>query len=233
MIEAPFLSKEIIEGKANQLLQTARAAGKIEYKPPIDVESIIENYLKLGLEIVNFDDISIFGGLDVKNRIIKVNAAFDPYDHRKFQGLYHFTLAHEIGHQILHVPLLNVKDAILCRSSHAYKRIEWQADFFAASLLMPRKLVFNTFTEMFGNLRPYHADSILIKASLDPKFKKIVEAKKCSFSPMAIMEVVFEKLARIFSVSPRAMVIRLKELGLLVLEGKLMEEFEHSFVLSV
>ncbi len=234
MIEAPYLSKEIIEGKANQLLQAARIAGRIKYKPPIDVESIIENHLKLGLEIVNFGDLSIFGGLDVKNRIIKVNAAFDPFDNRKFQGLYHFTLAHEVGHEVLHAPLLDKdSNAILCRSSHAFMSIEWQADFFAASLLMPRDLVLNAFGAMFGSVQPYRSDSILLKASLDPRFKKIVMAKRGNFSPMAIMDVTFEKLAVAFSVSPRAMVIRLKELGLLILEGKLMEECEHNFVLSV
>lgn len=234
MIEAPFLSKEKIELEAINLLQAAKSAGRLKYEPPIPVECIVENHLKLGLEIVDFGDIRILGGLDVKNRIIKVNAAFDPYDNHKFQGLYHFTLAHEVGHEVLHAPLLNRdSDAILCRSSHDFIPLEWQADFFAASLLMPRDLVLNAFKAMFGSLQPYHSDSILLKASLDPRFKKTVRAKRGNLSPMAIMEVTFEKLARIFAVSARAMVIRLKELGLLILEGKLIKEFEHCFVLSV
>lgn len=233
MIDAPFLSKEKIELEAINLLQAAKSAGRLKYEPPIDVESIVENHLKLGLEIVDFGDTRILGGLDVKNRIIKVNAAFDPHDNRKYQGLYHFTLAHEVGHEVLHAPLLDKdSNAILCRSSHTFIPIEWQADFFAASLLMPRDLVLNAFGEMFG-VQPYRSDSILLKASLDPRFKKIVMAKRGSLSPMAIMDITFEKLARKFLVSPRAMVIRLKELGLLHMEGKLMEECGSSFVLSV
>lgn len=235
MIKTPYLSKERIEGKANQLLQAAKAAGKIKYEPPIDVESIIENHLKLGLEIVDFDDIRILGGLDVKNRVIKVNAAVDPYDNSKLQGRYHFTLAHEIGHEILHVPLLNIKnsDAILCRSSHSSIPMEWQADYFAASLLMPRELVFNAFREVFGSLKPRHVDAIFLRVFFDRQFKKMMKTKGRKLSRRAIIDLAFEKLARIFLVSPRAMVFRLEELRLLTLESEWGEKYNRNFVISV
>lgn len=235
MIEVPYLTREKIEADATHLLQDAHSASKIQYDPPIDVESIVELYLKLELELVNIIDNNIFGALDVKNGIVKINAAFDPHGNRKFEGLYHYTLGHEVGHFVEHVPLLheNEVDAVLCRSSQAYIPIEWQANYFAACLLMPSDLVVKAFVKLYGSQEPYRSESILIKAAYDPRFKKVARAKKCSLDVMKILDLTFEKLARIFSVSPRAMVIRLKELGLLIVEGPLTEACKHSFVWSV
>jgi hypothetical protein len=39
--------------------------------------------------------------------------------------------------------------AVVCRSSEAKKREEWQADFYASCLLMPRKMIFATWDEFF------------------------------------------------------------------------------------
>ena len=78
------------------------------------------------------------------------------------EGRYRFTLAHEGGgHWRLHRHLF-AKDpaqaslfggpaapSVVCRSSQAKERVEWQADFYASCLLMPRKLVFAAWDEMF------------------------------------------------------------------------------------
>jgi IrrE N-terminal-like domain len=50
-----------------------------------------------------------------------------------------FTVAHEIGHALLHVGTLN---RVLPRQSiPTFRQPEWQANRFAAALLMPRHLV--------------------------------------------------------------------------------------------
>ena len=78
------------------------------------------------------------------------------------EGRYRFTLAHEGGgHWRLHRGLVRSdhdqevlfadvpKPTVICRSSKAKERVEWQADFYASCLLMPRKLVFAAWDEMF------------------------------------------------------------------------------------
>src|SRR5271157_3268925 len=53
--------------------------------------------------------------------------------------------------------------SVICRSSQAKERVEWQADFYASCLLMPRKLVFAAWDEAFSRPQAagspaYHAD---------------------------------------------------------------------------
>jgi hypothetical protein len=234
MIAVPFLTKKEIEGKAGQLLKEAIEGGKIEYLPPIDLEAIIENHLKLGLEIIDFGDSNIFGGLDPVNSVVKINAEFDPFTKPSLQGLYHYTLGHEVGHYELHVPLLDLREhPILCRTSEANAQIEWQADFFSASLIMPRDLVIKAYSEMYRTLIPHKSEEILLKAINDPKFKKIVRCKKKAITVKGVLEVAFEDLAKIFAVSGSAMVNRLKELGLLIVGGQITDQFDQSFAHSV
>jgi len=57
---------------------------------------------------------------------------------RAGQARYPFTLAHEVGHLLLHCR----KQASLARGPvKAYMDPEWQADAFAAAFLAPRELV--------------------------------------------------------------------------------------------
>ena len=46
-----------------------------------------------------------------------------------------FTIAHELGHYILHSRLAGVEKLKATRSGHG--RVEWEANWFAAGLLMP------------------------------------------------------------------------------------------------
>ncbi len=73
------------------------------------------------------------------------------------EGRMCFTCAHEVAHWILHRPFVKTAnrsspegDAIVCRSVDAKKPIEWQADFFAACLLMPEAEVRESFSKPFG-----------------------------------------------------------------------------------
>lgn len=44
--------------------------------------------------------------------------------------------------------------SVVCRSSQAKEPIEWQADFYASCLLMPRKLVMTAWDEIFPDRKP-------------------------------------------------------------------------------
>ena len=135
--------------------------------PPIPIEDIVEKHLKLGVE---FDDLhavlgvprsgsesepDILGAMFFDERRIVIDESLDPEENPAKEGRYRFTLAHEGGgHWRLHRHLF-AKDprrrslfdmprppSVVCRSSQAKEPIEWQADFYASCLLMPRRLVY-------------------------------------------------------------------------------------------
>ena len=114
-------------------------------KYPVDIEKITKN---LGIEIrkMKFSNDNVSGAIKIKGKqgkpIIVVNE--DHHEHRQ-----RFTIAHEIGHFILHsiggmhVDSNNVyfRDANATSNTSNIKEI--QANQFAAELLMPREAVIN------------------------------------------------------------------------------------------
>ncbi len=121
-----------IQRKANELL---RSAGVVE--PPVDVISIA---VLLGATIrheITKDDIS--GALHRREDgpVIGVNALHS-------QSRQRFTIAHEIGHLILHKHESVFIDRVYRRdsqSSEALDPVEIEANKFAAALLMPKDLI--------------------------------------------------------------------------------------------
>lgn len=134
-----------------------------------------------------------------------------------------FTAGHEIGHYILHP---QVGDRTLHREvpvegpRASRPPLEREADHFSACLLMPRKAVVAEFSARFSTKHPlvltetvaYHlkADERVLFAqpSGSLMFAESV-AKAQQFDHRR-----FNSLANYFGVSPRAMAIRLDELGL-------------------
>jgi Zn-dependent peptidase ImmA (M78 family) len=108
--------------------------------PPIPVEDIAEHFLGYSIEITNegvFSDVDLLGGICFETNTIYVNHSIEFHD-----GRYAFTIAHEIGHHILHrEEYLSATEKtnreILCRETGAKPQIEIEADRFAAALLMP------------------------------------------------------------------------------------------------
>ena len=111
---------------------------------PVPVEDIAEHYLGYQIDFVNeglFRDPEILGGIDFDENKIYVNASVEDHD-----GRYAFTIAHEIGHHVLHRDThlkenLDGEKEILCRDTRNKPRIELEADRFAAALLMPAQSV--------------------------------------------------------------------------------------------
>ena len=99
-------------------------------------------------------DPDIFGAIWIDTGRIVIDESLDPEERPAMEGRYRFTLAHEGGgHWRLHHGLVRSdrdqevlfpdvpKPTVVCRSIQAKKRVEWQADFYAPCLLMPRRLV--------------------------------------------------------------------------------------------
>ena len=112
-------------------------------------------------------DADILGAIFFDERRIVIDESLDPEENPSKEGRYRFTLAHEGGgHWRLHrhlfakdpaqVSLFNepAPPSVVCRSSQAKEPVEWQADFYASCLLMPRKLVMAAWDEMFPDRKP-------------------------------------------------------------------------------
>jgi Zn-dependent peptidase ImmA (M78 family) len=238
----PYLSDEAIECDAAALLaEYARARG-VTITPPIPIEDIVEKHLKLGIE---FDDThtlfgiprdpqgdaDILGAIFFDERRIVIDESLDPEDNPAKEGRYRFTLAHEGGgHWRLHRHLFAKEPAqaalfdglaapsVVCRSSEAKKPVEWQADFYASCLLMPRKLIFSAWDEIFPDRKlrvlqprtPFSHPFVEI-----PRISRHFGGLDCLESDDEALDRIARPVAERFLVSPIAMRIRLEKLGLL------------------
>jgi Zn-dependent peptidase ImmA (M78 family) len=154
-IEFPFLKDSNIEKETLGLLSSyAEERGK-EIKAPIDVLDIIE-YLDYDIDFRKddiYEDENILGGLRISNKMVEINDNLSGP-----QGRRSFTMAHETGHIVLHVPYYleqekigqKGKSEIICRKDEGFEGNkkapeEWQADKFAAYLLMPTAMVKKVF----------------------------------------------------------------------------------------
>jgi hypothetical protein len=244
--KVPYLREEQIERDAAALLAEYAQARNVVIAPPIPIEDIVEKHLKLGIE---FDDMhrllhvprsglgldpDILGVIWFDDRRIVIDESLDPVENPSKEGRYRFTLAHEGGgHWRLHrhlftkdraqVSLFNepAPPSVVCRSSQAKEPVEWQADYYASCLLMPRKLVMAAWDKMFPDRKPR------VLQPRTPINHPFVEVPRItcqigdydgSETDDNLLDRIARPLAEQFLVSPIAMRIRLEKLGLLYRE---------------
>ena len=162
--QVPYLKPRELDGFANELLgRYARKTGK-PIAAPIPAEPILEKYLGLTIAFRNLEKELGQPGLLGATWIDKELVWFDD-SLQDGSGRFHFTVAHEIGHWQMHRPLMIVEREmpvlfdyigdgspppnIVCRASERKEPMEWQADQFAARLLMPKALMREAFQRLF------------------------------------------------------------------------------------
>jgi Zn-dependent peptidase ImmA (M78 family) len=218
MGKVSWLGKDQIGFQADDLLNQWEIFTGQPVKPPIPVEAIAEKYLKITL---GYDDLNqVFGVSDVlgatwveEQRMVLNSALLDGPE-----GRINFTWAHEIGHWVLHRKYLVEKagrspaasPAVVCRTSAAKLRGEWQADYFSACLLMPQAYVRMAYEKAFGPepLRIYNQKSCYgrnNRLALDPSLDT---------ADRIAQRVIAQ--GNFTNVSQEAMCYRLEELGLLI-----------------
>ncbi len=152
----PFrlLQKQEIEAKASELLRRMEQNPKYVSHWPIEASRIAEF---VGLDVV-WDSIPDDEQGKIAARILPLKHLIEiNEDIPELRGAFgEATIAHEIGHWILHVNPLEVKrflrleargininnvEPLLRRSGSAIHGIEWQADYFASCLLMPQYIL--------------------------------------------------------------------------------------------
>jgi len=143
-IHFPEMSLSDIECAAEELIEAYEDNMGKRVRAPIPVESIAEHHLGYQIDITDeglFSDPNYLGGIVFDEQVIRVNASVEAHE-----GRYNFTIAHEIGHHVLHRQhFLEHRDTadpgIMCREVSAKPLVERQADQFASALLMPADLV--------------------------------------------------------------------------------------------
>ena len=167
-ISYPYLKNSTIEKESISLLNAFNKKIGQKLAAPIPVFDIIE-YLGYDVDFRKdgiYEDKNLLGGTHIDQKIIEINENIS--DH---EGRMHFTAAHEIGHIILHVPFYKEKHGkdvsehkIISRKDGGFEGTkkepeEWQADKFAAFLLMPSELIKKAFFKNYKrpvNVRKRH-----------------------------------------------------------------------------
>lgn len=234
--DVPYLTERALEDEASLLLaEYGREHAEI-MAPPVPIDEIIEIHLKLTFELKDLADLfghgDVHGALWINKKLVGVDQSLDPTVYPSKLGRFRFTLAHETGHWRLHRQYYiqnpdqktlfaenDTKPAYICRSAEAKKPVEWQADYFAASLLMPRKLVCTAWEASYGELKPIALQDLRAKQHeivTSDALRRAGPRSGGDISDDLLMECYSRPLAADFQVSPEAMRIRLEQLKLLV-----------------
>lgn len=236
------MSDEAIERDAQALLADYARERGTPIEAPIPIDDIIEKHLKIGIEFddthrlfdvprsgIGFDP-DILGAIFFDQKRIVIDESLDPDANPTKEGRYRYTTAHEVGHWRLHRGLFgkdpaqtsllepNAAPSVVCRTSQAKERIEFQADLYASCVLMPRKLVFAAWDKAF----PDRKQRVLQPATpIEHPFVEIARFE-CRIPGAEFAETddqALDSFAKLFAekflVSPIAMRIRLERLGLL------------------
>lgn len=217
----PYLAESTIESSAEQLIRDYGQKFGPVLGPPVPVDEIVDSHIGLDLRIedliAQYDDTKLLGATWVDAREVAIDATLDPHNFPKMLGRYRFTVGHEIGHWVLHAPLIRAAAAqgdlfskdkpkvIVCRAPGPQKpREEWQADMFSGYLLMPRRMILSAWQSLYGDL-PYR----IVDDRVDLSARWSLDDRRL----LASGEV--REMASVFEVSLQAMQIRLAGLRLL------------------
>lgn len=154
------------------------------------------------------------GRLDLQKEIVTLNDLGYSYYER-----FRFTMAHELGHYMLHAPLIKQNGVvsfgdtddtisdIITIADEERKRFERQANYFAACLLMPRNLVLILYRFLHFQFVTQKYGDPLGPLFYNPNQRETFDSYKN----------VVVGMAKILNVSITAMELRLTQLNLLLI----------------
>lgn len=148
-----FIAKSEIEATALDILEAMKQNPQYVPTWPLDASRVAEF---LGLDVV-WDKIPDDQQGKIAARILPIERLIEINEDipQLRDGFAESTIAHEIGHWVFHIDdqaverfwQLQLKgitlkvDPLLCRSDSTLKGLEWQAQYFASCLLMPRQIL--------------------------------------------------------------------------------------------
>lgn len=216
----PFVYRDFIELKAEEVIQWVdpRVLERVVLTPLNEIADRLRTQFHVPFDFgrdLGFtrDKRKILGGFRISDRRISIDGSLEPDSPR-----WRFTLAHEIGHLVFHRTLKLVESRVVGRTTEIDDTerelgdilqpteprdwIEWQANKFASSLLMPR--------------RPFRSGtrSAMCEAGIDRRSERIyLDEQRCNLSAF---RAVVSHLTEKFCTSRTATEIRLKELDLVL-----------------
>lgn len=168
----------------------------------------------LGVYEVEGERFEIAGLIDKSQKLVQVSKSFP-------QETQNFTVAHELGHAVLHRQIVLHRDRPIDGSITTSKnREEMQADKFAAYFLMPTTLVKEVFLRIFQMPKFLINESTALAlgaggiSRLRQKCQNTRGLARLLSSTEYYSGRSFNNLAKFFGVSVETMAIRLEELNL-------------------
>ncbi len=220
LMHIPYLSDTEIENVANKLtkndeetkIQLVKCFSLLDKDLSFDPFSCAKS---LGLEYVSkvMEEDYQLGCYDVgANRIVLNQTGLSNYNR------YRFTMAHELGHYILHSHLFKEQGIVsvgeseytLVISKNYSHRLEYQANKFASCLLMPKEIVSVLYSFFF---------EIFVHQRYGDRFHPLYYNPQQPETWQSYNGIV-GNMARLLDVSRQAMEIRLKSLGLLIMPSR-------------
>lgn len=235
-----FMQPQEFEDEAALLLAEYSREHGVVTAPPIPIDDIVEEYLKITVELrdlrTEFPEGDVLGAIYFNDKKIVIDQSLVPEDFPSMRGRYHFTLAHELSHWRLHrnLYLRRANERTLLpgaapRPDHVLRSRqsdpkEFQANNFAACLLMPRDMVKRDWHEQYGSMDPIYLDDLKAKRQqiLTAAVLRCGEFKSGdNAEEKMLFEHASRPLAETFEVSPDAMRIRLESMKLLLRKKEL------------
>lgn len=170
MIQGPNLRFTDVVFAADKFLKTYHPSLAL----PIPIEEIIEH--KMNIALFAIPGIKSLIGIDAFLNSDFTQITVDEYSFVKFPERTRFSIAHEIGHLVLHkdwYEKYGPKDLEDYLSSHdrvnnqIYKYIEIQAQTFAGLVLVPKGLLFEELKKKLGRIPSLESPEILAPAVQD------------------------------------------------------------------
>ena len=141
MIDVPFLSYEQLKRTAETTLGDSASAGRI----PVDIELIVERDFRI--EIIPFRGLQDRFSIDAFISQDAKSISVDEFVLENRITRYRFSLAHELGHRVLHERILKSmnfptiqdwKSQIGQIPEREYRFLEYQANTFANAYFCPQ-----------------------------------------------------------------------------------------------
>lgn len=205
-IKAPYFKKSEIQAAVDDFCTEYHID---QLQVPLDVELIVESDLRLELRPeANLHKRTDLDALLTTNRKTIV-VDLERFTKQHMQNRLRFTIAHEIGHYILHEELYrgiafdSVEDWLKFFENFPpieYRKLEWHCDEFAGRLLIHGDL-----------LRKKFAESRLKLAG--------TEWEKIDPLPVYVVEAMVGEIAKFFGVSDLPILIRLESEGIWTRDG--------------
>ena len=138
-LNVPFLADKVIASKAKKVIEYCGISNI-----PVDIECLIERKFKLDIVPVPGmkQNLDIDGSCSSDLKEILV----DEYVYRNFENRYRFTIAHELGHVVLHSEYFKKlefssvpewKNTLAQLDEYDRAKMEYQSNVFAGHILVP------------------------------------------------------------------------------------------------